>query len=106
VLQSQTFAKDNHTKGVKEGLESFLEELIVRRELSVNMCWFGQEDYDVYDRAVPGYAKESLELHKADKRPVIYTYEELEAALTYDNYWNTAQLELIVTGKVSARSTP
>jgi deoxyribodipyrimidine photo-lyase len=106
VLQSQTFAKDNHTKGVKEGLESFLEELIVRRELSVNMCWFGREDYDVYDRAVPGYAKESLELHKADKRPVIYTYEELEAALTYDNYWNTAQLELIVTGKVSASSTP
>jgi deoxyribodipyrimidine photo-lyase len=105
VLQSQAFAKDNHTKGVKEGLESFLEELIVRRELSVNMCWFGRDDYDVYDRAVPTYAKESLALHKADKRPVIYSYEELEAALTYDNYWNTAQLELIVTGKVRARAT-
>ncbi|KAI0557696.1 DNA photolyase [Gracilaria domingensis] len=85
---------------MKESLESFLEELIVRRELAVNACWFNPKVYDVYENIVPNFAKESLALHKSDKRPKIHTYEELEAALTADPYWNAAQLEMIVRGKM------
>lgn len=99
ALQTQAFAKTNKSKAVQEGVAGFLEELIVRRELAANMCWF-DDDYDVFEKTLPKYALESLELHKPDKRPVIYSYEELEAAVTNDTYWNTAQLELVVTGKV------
>eukprot|EP00178_Gracilaria_changii_P009991 TRINITY_DN2909_c0_g1_i1.p1 TRINITY_DN2909_c0_g1~~TRINITY_DN2909_c0_g1_i1.p1 ORF type:complete len:638 (-),score=83.84 TRINITY_DN2909_c0_g1_i1:4298-6211(-) len=85
---------------MKESEESFLEELIVRRELAVNACWFNPSVYDVYENIVPNFAKESLALHASDKRPKIHTYEELEAALTADPYWNAAQLEMIVRGKM------
>lgn len=60
----------------------------------------GRDDYDVYERAVPSFAQESLALHKSDPRPKIYSYEALEAGTTGDLYWNAAQHELLVTGKV------
>jgi deoxyribodipyrimidine photo-lyase len=100
ALQTKAYAATQKTKAVAEGVSAFLEEMIIRRELGANMCWFGRDDYDVYERTVPQYARESLGLHKADPRPVIYSYEVLEAGLTGDTYWNTAQLELLVTGKV------
>lgn len=83
----------------KESKESFLEELIIRRELAINMCWFNVGKYDVYKSIVPAFAQTSLELHKSDKRPKIYTYEELEAGVTHDIYWNAAQHEMILRGK-------
>ncbi|CAN8067984.1 unnamed protein product [Agarophyton chilense] len=85
---------------MKESEESFLEELIVRRELAVNACWFNPKGYDKYEQIVPNFAKESLALHQSDKRPKIHTYDELEAALTSDPFWNAAQLEMIVRGKM------
>jgi deoxyribodipyrimidine photo-lyase len=100
ALQTKAYAAQHRTKPVADGVAAFLEELIVRRELGANMCWFGRDDYDVYERTVPSYARESLALHKSDPRPVVYSYEELEAGLTHDKYWNTAQHELLVTGKV------
>jgi hypothetical protein len=105
VMRTQEHAKQRANKGIQAGVDSFLEELIVRRELSVNMCWFGRDDYDVYEHTVPAFARASLELHKADKRPVLYSYEELEAAVTGDSYWNAAQLELVITGKVRFASS-
>lgn len=85
--------------GLRESEASFLEELIVRRELAVNACWFNPK-YDDYESIVPRFAQESLAIHKEDKRPKIYSYEELEAAVTGDAYWNAAQLEMIVRGKM------
>lgn len=98
ALQTKAFGKGKKPI-IKESEASFLEELIVRRELAVNACWFRPKTYDVYDHIVPAFAKASLELHKADKRPKIYTYEKLEAGVTSDEYWNAAQLEMIVRGK-------
>ncbi|KAI0563587.1 Cryptochrome/DNA photolyase [Gracilaria domingensis] len=66
----------------------------------VNACWFNSKVYDMYENIVPNFAKESLTLYKSDKRPEIHTYEELEAALTVDPYWNAVQLEMIVRGKM------
>lgn len=94
-IQEATRTKSN----LKESKDSFLEELIVRRELAVNACWFNR-DYDVYERIVPRFAQESLALHKEDKREKVYSYDELEAGVTNDVYWNAAQLELIVRGKM------
>lgn len=98
ALQTLDFAKGKKS-GMKESLDSFLEELIVRRELAANACWFNPDKYDAYEHIVPSFARASLELHKADKRPTTYTYEELEAGLTHDDYWNAAQLEMVVRGK-------
>lgn len=99
ALQAKKAAKGKSGL-VKESEASFLEELIVRRELAANACWFNEGVYDVYERIVPSFAKKSLEEHKADKREKVYSYDELEAGVTADPYWNAAQLEMVVRGKM------
>jgi deoxyribodipyrimidine photo-lyase len=99
-LASLSSGAPSSRSGTADGVASFLEELIVRRELSANMCWFNRDGYDVWNDVVPEYARESLAAHRNDPRPVTYTYEQLEAAITHDPYWNAAQRELIVTGKM------
>jgi deoxyribodipyrimidine photo-lyase len=81
------------------GRESFLEELIVRRELSLNFVHYNQR-YDVLDGAVPAWARKSLEKHASDERPSLYGREDLEAGRTGDPYWNAAQREMTLTGKM------
>ncbi len=78
--------------------EAFLEELIVRRELSMNFVFYNPR-YDSYD-AVPEWAKETLEKHAKDPRPQVYTLEELESSATHDPFWNAAQRELVATGSM------
>ena len=76
--------------------ESYLEEMIVRRELSHNHCWFSR-NYDRFD-CLPAWARKSLDKHAADKRDPLYTREQLELAKTHDRYWNAAQMEMVITG--------
>ena len=45
-------------------------------------------------------AKKSLTDHERDKRRYVYTLEELENAERHDEYWNAAQKEMQVTGKM------
>jgi len=78
------------------GSEDFLEELIVRRELGVNYCFY-ERDYDSFG-ALPGWAKETLREHAGDPRPHVYTANELERAETDDPYWNAAMNEMRYTG--------
>jgi deoxyribodipyrimidine photo-lyase len=89
-------------KGVaraKEGLGSFLEELIVRRELSVNLVVYNQANYDSM-RCLPNYAQITLQEHADDNRDQLYSREKLEAFQTGDRFWNAAQRELVLTGKM------
>ena len=80
------------------GTEAFLEELIVRRELSMNFVFYN-EKYDSLE-AIPEWAKKTLGSHKKDKRQYTNTLEELESAKTHDPYWNAAQKEMVVRGKM------
>jgi deoxyribodipyrimidine photo-lyase len=80
------------------GKEVFLEELIVRRELSMNFTHYNQ-NYDNYE-CLPSWAKGTLRQHQRDKREYVYTYEEFEKAKTHDPYWNAAQREMLHTGKM------
>lgn len=80
------------------GKDAYLEELIVRRELSMNYVFYNP-DYDAY-AGLPTWAKASLSEHQGDRREYIYTLEELEQARSHDPYWNAAQLEMIRTGKM------
>lgn len=79
---------------------AFLEELIVRRELSFNFCWFNP-NYDSFEAALPNWAKLTLQQHADDPRAHLYTLTQLESAQTHDPYWNAAQLEMVKTGKMS-----
>jgi len=80
------------------GREAFLEELIVRRELALNLVHYNP-GYDSFE-AVPSWARKTLEAHLADGRPSVYSLEELEAGRTHDPYWNAAQREMVATGKM------
>jgi deoxyribodipyrimidine photo-lyase len=75
---------------------SFLEELVVRRELAVNFVRFNRH-YDSY-RCLPDWAKRSLELHRDDPRQSLYHRSEMESAKTADPYWNAAMREMVHTG--------
>lgn len=79
-------------------VDSFLEELIVRRELSDNYCYYNQQ-YDTFD-GFPAWAKKTLVEHMDDIRETQYTREQLEYAKTHDDLWNAAQRELLATGKM------
>ncbi|KAK9820163.1 hypothetical protein WJX72_006950 [[Myrmecia] bisecta] len=83
---------------LKETAKGFIEELVVRRELADNFCYY-EPNYDNIDGAAK-WARESLELHKKDKREHVYTREQFERGQTYDELWNAAQLEMVHTGKM------
>jgi len=85
-------------RGQGPGLDSFLEELIVRRELSHNFVHYN-DSYDQYE-GLANWARATLELHADDPRDFVYSLEEFEQARTHDPYWNAAQLELIHTGSM------
>ncbi len=78
--------------------ESFLEELIVRRELADNFCYYNS-NYDSFD-GFQGWAKKTLNEHRKDVREFVYSLEEFENANTHEDLWNAAQNELIKTGKL------
>ncbi len=80
------------------GKESFLEELIIRRELSMNFVFYNNQ-YDSLG-GLPDWARKTLKDHQRDKRPYLYSLEELEKAQTHDDYWNAAQKEMVLTGKM------
>ena len=81
------------------GKDAFLEELIVRRELSHNFVYYNP-GYDRYDTALPPWALRTLNFHAKDKREYTYTLQQLETAQTHDPAWNAAQLEMTLTGKM------
>ncbi|WP_459938961.1 deoxyribodipyrimidine photo-lyase [Desulfonatronum parangueonense] len=78
--------------------EAFLEELIVRRELADNFCWYNK-DYDRVD-GFPDWAKKTLDKHRKDSREHVYELEAFETAATHGDLWNAAQKEMVSTGKM------
>jgi deoxyribodipyrimidine photo-lyase len=78
--------------------EAFLEELIVRRELTDNYCYY-TEAYDQLAGAHE-WAQKTIAEHAHDVREYIYNRAALEAAATHDPLWNAMQTQLRVTGKL------
>ncbi|KAL6986093.1 DNA photolyase phr1 [Sarracenia purpurea var. burkii] len=81
-----------------QAVDAFLEELIVRRELADNFCFY-QPQYDSLLGAWE-WARKTLMDHASDKRDHIYTREQLEKAQTADLLWNASQLEMVYCGKM------
>ncbi|UCC98235.1 MAG: deoxyribodipyrimidine photo-lyase [Phycisphaerales bacterium] len=80
------------------GKDAYLEELIVRRELSHNFVFYNS-NYDSF-ACLPPWAKRTLNFHRRDKRQYVYSCEQFEKAQTHDPYWNAAQKEMLLTGKM------
>jgi deoxyribodipyrimidine photo-lyase len=78
--------------------EVFLEELIVRRELADNFCFYNP-DYDRFS-GFPAWARKTLDDHRSDRRQYLYSLEEFQKGKTHDDLWNAAQLEMLRTGKM------
>ncbi|PKL39963.1 MAG: deoxyribodipyrimidine photolyase [Spirochaetae bacterium HGW-Spirochaetae-1] len=78
--------------------EAFLEELIVRRELSMNFVYYNS-CYDEYE-SLPDWARKTLDEHAVDTREYLYDMHAFENAKTHDPYWNAAQKELLKKGKM------
>jgi deoxyribodipyrimidine photo-lyase len=78
--------------------DAFLEELIIRRELSDNFCFYN-ERYDSVE-GFPDWARKSLGKQRRRKRKYIYTSDHFEKAATHDNLWNAAQREMMTRGKM------
>lgn len=83
----------------KDSVDAFIEEAVIRRELSDNFCFYNQEGYDSLKGAA-SWAQETLHLHTKDKREYLYSRKELEEGKTHDDLWNAAQLQMVREGKM------
>jgi deoxyribodipyrimidine photo-lyase len=77
---------------------AFLEELIVRRELSDNFCFYNPH-YDTPE-GFPEWARITRQKHDQDPREMLYSLETLEKAQTHDELWNAAQRQMVISGKM------
>lgn len=98
-ISAQHVAQEVRDAGAPEAdREAFLEELIVRRELADNYCFYNKH-YDSF-RGFPDWAKKTLDEHRRDKRAYVYSRGQFESGLTHDGLWNAAQMEMVRTGKM------
>jgi deoxyribodipyrimidine photo-lyase len=81
-----------------EDVDAFLEEAIIRRELSFNFCFYNPHHRTL--ASLPDWAKKTLDKHRGDRRKPVYSYEDLERAATHDEVWNLSQRQLLATGTI------
>jgi deoxyribodipyrimidine photo-lyase len=98
-LTSPKMPKPEEAKNTKQhGIDSLIEEMIVRKELADNFCYY-EENYDNL-KSAPNWAMISLDKHRGDSREYLYSLQELEQAKTHDPAWNAAQRQMTTTGKM------
>nr|XP_040026520.1 CPD photolyase isoform X2 [Gasterosteus aculeatus aculeatus] len=99
-LSAQRVATQVQSSGKSAGhsVASFIEELVVRRELTDNFCFYNKK-YDSIQGAYE-WAQKTLKDHAKDERPYLYARERLEKAETHDKLWNGAQYQMVTEGKM------
>jgi deoxyribodipyrimidine photo-lyase len=98
-LSAQRLAVEILESAVPEPMKkAFLEELIVRRELSDNFCYYEGEYESV--EGFPDWARKTLNAHRKDRRVYLYSLKDFEKAQTHDDLWNAAQLQMVLKGKM------
>jgi photolyase PhrII len=86
------------SSGGDESIEAFVEELVVRRSLAFNYV-MTEPDHATY-AGIPDWARDQLEKHEADERPMATDYQHWMRGETDDVLWNAAQRELLRDGVV------
>eukprot|EP00088_Acartia_fossae_P051229 TRINITY_DN5756_c0_g1_i3.p1 TRINITY_DN5756_c0_g1~~TRINITY_DN5756_c0_g1_i3.p1 ORF type:complete len:525 (-),score=182.13 TRINITY_DN5756_c0_g1_i3:776-2293(-) len=97
-MQRAVLYVKKHGKSHSEGVSGFIEEAVVRRELSDNFCYYNT-NYDKIKGATD-WAQKTLNDHRKDKREYVYSRKELENGHTHDDLWNASQLQLVKEGKL------
>jgi deoxyribodipyrimidine photo-lyase len=98
-ISAQHVALQIKNKSIDTGSKNaFLEELIVRKELADNYCYYNR-DYDRFE-GFPVWAQRTLNEHRGDQRIYCYSPEQFENAETHDDLWNASQKEMVLTGKM------
>ncbi|KAF0047210.1 hypothetical protein F2P81_000843 [Scophthalmus maximus] len=85
-------------KHASQSVPPFIEELVVRRELTDNYCFYNKK-YGSLEGAYE-WAQKTLRDHANDERPFLYTRQQLEEAQTHDKLWNAAQYQMVSEGKM------
>lgn len=83
---------------MSEYAESFLDELVTWREVGFHFAHH-RADYDQFD-SLPDWALKTMDEHRHDPRPHLYTLEQLANAQTHDELWNAAQRQLVEEGVI------
>lgn len=78
--------------------KDFLEELIIRRELADNFCFY-EKNYD-NPEGFHEYFQAELKKNEKVKREYVYTLKQFEKAQTHDDLWNACQMQMVKTGKM------
>lgn len=81
-----------------EAKDVFLEELIVRKELSDNYCYY-EPNYDSL-QGFPSWAVKTLNDHRDDPRDYLYSLDQLENGQTHEELWNACQKDLVQQGRL------
>jgi len=84
--------------GVGEAAEAFLDQVVTWRELGQIFCQH-TPNYDDF-ATLPSWARKTLNEHRSDPRPELYTLAQLEAAQTGDPIWNASQRQLLGEGRM------
>ena len=98
LFEEVKLASHGETPSIYDGVNALLEEMIVRKELADNFCFYEKNYLSL--TAGPEWAQKSLAAHASDPREFIYTREQWEQAQTHDQSWNAAQNQLRTTGKM------
>ena len=92
-------------KGQRDGfwnlppaVESFMDEFVTWREVGYSFC-FHRPDYAEYS-SLPNWARKTMDAHRGDRRPYLYSDAELAGAGTHDKIWNAAQRQLVREGRI------
>ncbi|XP_068921105.1 deoxyribodipyrimidine photo-lyase isoform X2 [Petaurus breviceps papuanus] len=97
-VQRAILEVQKHRSRYPDSVANFVEEAVVRRELADNFCFYNK-NYDKLEGAYD-WAQTTLRLHAKDKRPHLYSLEQLESGKTHDPLWNAAQMQMVKEGKM------
>jgi deoxyribodipyrimidine photo-lyase len=89
-------AAAKHHRHLQAQRDSYFNELIVWRELSVNFVRY-QPQYDSPECA-DDWARQTIAEHDRDERELLYKLPQLENAETHDDLWNAAQIQMVRYG--------
>jgi deoxyribodipyrimidine photo-lyase len=77
--------------------DDFIEELVVRRELSYNFIYYNRQYNNFHFMTYP-WAYETMYAHENDQREYIYTIDDYIQYKTHDPYFNAAMKEMVELG--------
>ena len=98
LFKEARLSSAGETPSNEDGMNALFEEMIVRKELSDNFCFYAKS-YTTFS-SVPAWANNTLQTHASDRREHTYTKKQWEEATTHDPAWNAAQIQLKKCGKI------